>query len=112
MIGCTVRIRSISGQIYYSGEKNGRVHLIAIRPGEEGVASRYGTSRQDLGPGDYIINVRTGTYTVFAYMDTNFDGEQSLDEPAGFYDLNGDDEPDKIVVKGEVTGIDITLQEQ
>lgn len=100
--------REIKGQIIYSGNGYGSIHVSAIRPGEEGIKSRYNIG-MDRFDSDYHIIVRTGTYTVSAYMDTNYNHEQDSDEPSGFYDSNGDGIADEITVKGEVLGIDITL---
>jgi hypothetical protein len=63
----------------------------------------------NLGP--YNARVRTGTYTVSAYIDTNYNNKQDPNEPLGFYDGDGDGKADEIVVKGEVSGIDITLHD-
>jgi hypothetical protein len=52
-----------------------------------------------------------GTYTVSAYLDTNDNNEQEPDEPSGYYDGNGDGEPDEVFVDGEVTDIDITMRD-
>jgi hypothetical protein len=65
--GCVYEQRAIIGRISYSGEQTGMVMVIATRPGEEGLKSRYAIGMNHLG--SYQLNVRTGTYTVFAYMD-------------------------------------------
>ena len=83
--------------------------MIATRPGEQGITSHYAIGMNNLGP--YDIVVRTGTYTVSAYMDTNYDNKQEPNEPSGYYDGNGDGKADEIVVKGKVNGIDITLHD-
>ena len=107
--GCTVQQRAIIGQISYAGTQVGQILVDATRPGEQGITSRYGIGMNNIGPYDMVV--RTGTYTVSAYMDTNYDNKQEPNEPFGFYDANGDGKADEIVVKGEVTGIDITLHD-
>jgi hypothetical protein len=107
--GCTPQPRAIMGRISYAGTQIGSVKVVAIRPGEQGVKSRYEVGMNDLG--SYNMRVRTGTYTISAYMDTDYDNKQAPNEPFGYYDGNGDDKTDEIIVKGEVTGIDIMLHD-
>ncbi len=107
--GCTFQQRAIIGQISYAGAHIGEVSVIATRPGEQGVTSFYAIGMNNLGP--YDIHVRTGTYIISAYMDTDYDNKQDPNEPFGYYDGNGDGKADEIVVKGEVTSIDITLHD-
>jgi hypothetical protein len=107
--GCTFQQRAIMGQIGYAGTQTGRVEVIATRPGEQGITSFYAILMNNLGP--YNIRVRTGTYTVSAYTDTNYNDKQDPNEPFGFYDGDRDGKADEIVVKGEVSGIDITLHD-
>jgi hypothetical protein len=104
--GCSPEPRAILGQINYGGMKTGTVYITGQRPGETGILSSYTVS---TGIGPYDMRVRTGTYTVSAYMDINDDFKQGADEPSGFYDGNKDGKPDKVVVRGEVSGIDLTL---
>jgi hypothetical protein len=107
--GCTFQQREIIGQISYAGTQVGQVKVIATRPGEQGITSFYAIGMNNIGPYDSVV--RTGTYTISAYMDTNYDNKQKPNEPSGFYDGNRDGKADEIVVKGEVTGIDITLHD-
>lgn len=104
---CTPQPRAILGQIQYSGLHRGDISVVAVRPNEVGITSSYTIGLTRLGP--YDIRVRTGTYTVSAYMDVNYNNRQDADEPSGIYDANGDNMPDEIIVKGEVTDIDIIL---
>ena len=87
----------------------GSVHVIATRPGEQGITSFYAIGMNTFG--SYDLHVRIGTYTVSAYLDTNYDNKQEPNEPSGYYDGNGDGMPDEIVVKGEMVAIDITLRD-
>ena len=107
--GCTFQQRAIMGQIGYAGTQTGRVEVIATRPGEQGITSFYAIGMNNLGPYDSVV--RTGTYTVSAYVDTNYDNKQEPNEPFGFYDANGDGKADEIIVRGKVTGINITLRD-
>ena len=107
--GCTFQQRAIIGQISYAGTQVGQISVDATRPGEQGITSRYGIGMNNIGPYDMVV--RTGTYTVSAYMDTNYDNKQGPNEPFGFYDANGDGKADEIIVRGKVTGINITLRD-
>jgi hypothetical protein len=104
--GCSPEPRAILGQIDYEGTKTGNIYITAQRPGETGLQGHYTNS---VSLGSYNMIVRTGTYTVSAYVDINDDFKQDADEPYGFYDGNEDGQPDKIVVKGEIIGIDFVL---
>ena len=106
---CTIQQRAIMGQIRYSGAQVGQVIVTATRPGEKGITSSYGIGMNNIG--SYNMLVRTGTYTVSAYMDSNYNNRQDPDEPFGYYDGNKDNKADEIVVKGEITDIDITLHD-
>ena len=108
-IGCGPQPRAIIGEIIYSGMPIGKVIVVATRPGKEGIRSRYVIAMNNLG--SYDIRVSTGTYTVSAYIDTDYNKNQDPHEPSGYYDGDGDGEGDEIVVRGEVTGIDITLHD-
>ena len=107
--GCTFQQREIIGQISYAGTQLGQVKVIATRPREQGITSFYAIGMNNLGLYDSVV--RTGTYTVSAYVDTNYDNKQEPNEPFGFYDANGDGKADKIIVRGKVTGINITLRD-
>ena len=108
-VGCGPQPRAIIGKIIYSGMQIGKVRVIAARPGKESIRSRYVIAMDNLGP--YDLHVSTGTYTVSAYLDADYDGNQDPNEPSGYYDDDGDGKADEIVVRGEVTGIDITLHD-
>jgi len=97
------------GQISYAGTQVGQILVDAIRPGEQDITSRYGIGMDNIGPYDMVV--RTGTYIISAYMDTNYDNKQDPNEPFGFYDANGDGKADEIIVRGKVTGINITLRD-
>ena len=108
--GCTFQQRAIIGRISYTGTQTGDIKVLATRPGESGLKSFYAIVMRS--PGTYDIHVRNGTYTVSAFVDTDYDNRQSANEPSGYYDSNGDGKADELTVRGEVTGIDFTLKDQ
>lgn len=106
--------RSVSGEISYAGaaRANHKIIVVANRVGEQG-APAYSTSIS--GPGPFILlNVTDSTYNVFAFIDLGDDmGAPKPDEPAGWYDANGDGTPDAVVVQNgrPVTAVNITLRD-
>ena len=110
LFGCGIQPGAILGEIHYDGIKTGEVTVTAQRVGKTGRFSVYNVSTgRKLGAYDMRLR-RTGeTYTVSAYMDINNNNKQDADEPTGFYDNNKDGIPDEVVVKGEVSNINITL---
>lgn len=105
--------RTISGRISYEGniQPTHQIIVVAGRQGEQNPAYSA-VIRQ---PGLYTIsNVTDATYTIFAFMDVGDDmGPPQPNEPAGYYDADGDGKGDVVVLKDgkPLTGIDITLRD-
>jgi len=105
---------NISGQISYTGRITVPHNIIVVagRQGEQGPPAYAAVIP---GPGPYTItNVADGAYMVAAFMDLGDDmGPPAPDEPFGWYDPSGDQQPDPVVVRGGVTatGIDIILHD-
>jgi predicted outer membrane repeat protein len=102
---------SVSGTVSYAGSHDPNHEVL--------VAAHLNTNSEPVavvhisGPGDYsLANLPDGSYYISAFLDLNDSGEGPADsaEPFGWYDLNGDDNPDPVTISGgNITGIDITL---
>jgi hypothetical protein len=66
------------------------------------------------GPGVYsLTDVPDGSYYISAFLDIldRGSGPPEFGEPMGWYDANGDEEPDQVIINGgDISGIDITMQ--
>lgn len=102
---------TVSGTVLYSGvhDANHEVLVAAhLDPNNEPQAVVH-----IVGPGAYTLaDLPEGTYYISAFLDLNDNGDGPADtaEPLGWYDPNGDDNPDPITINGgNISGIDITL---
>ena len=102
---------TVSGAVIYSGvhDTNHEVLVAAHLDPNSGPDAMVHIS----GPGNYsLANIPDGSYYLSAFLDLNDSGDGPADsaEPFGWYDLNGDDNPDPVTISGgTISGIDITL---
>lgn len=102
---------TVSGTVLYSGvhDTNHEVLVAAhLDPNSEPQAVVH-----IAGPGAYsLANIPDGIYYLSAFLDLNDNGDGPADsaEPLGWYDLNGDDNPDPVTISGgTINGLDITM---
>ncbi len=63
-------------------------------------------------PGPYELHgLKDGTYTIYAFVDLDDDGAPRGNEPYGWYDQDGDDRADDVVVEGGASarGLAVTI---
>ncbi len=104
---------SIGGTTTYNGsyDPNHEV-LVAAHSNPE---SDPFASVHILGPGDYLLdNLPDGGYYISAFLDIHdrSEGPPEFGEPVGWYDFNGDGNPDPVTVSGgSVSGINIVISD-
>ncbi|MDI6703723.1 MAG: hypothetical protein QME40_03510 [bacterium] len=103
---------SVSGTVYYAGEKQGKVYVRLWFKEMEGEPDHIINIES---PGSYQFpNIPTGFYFVQAYLDADGSGDSTgptSGDPTGFYDPDKDKKPDPVLVVGDLSEIDIFLFE-
>ncbi len=104
---------SISGEITYDGSHDTNHEVIVAA--HESLNEVPIASVHIDGPGVYILpDVPDGSYYISAFLDIydRGDGPPNLGEPSGWYDADGDKNPDQVTVSGGViSGIDILMED-
>ncbi len=102
----------VSGTITYTGTITGTQTIYVSVHSHPGAPPSVPPASLTNPGGAYTVpGVADGTYYVSAYMDLDGSGgEPGSDEPMGWYDVDGDGNPDTITVSGSnVTGVDISF---
>ncbi len=102
---------SVSGTVTYNGSQDTN-HEVLVAAHLVLNGSPVASVHID-GPGVYsLTNLPDGNYYISAFLDIldRGDGPPEFGEPLGWYDANGDDNPDQVTVNGgNITGINITM---
>jgi predicted outer membrane repeat protein len=104
---------TVSGTATYEGSHNPDHEVLVaahLNVNSEPVASVH-----IWGPGGYaLVDLPDGSYYVSAFLDIHDRGEgpPEFGEPYGWYDSNGDGNPDPVTVSGgDISGIDILMED-
>ena len=101
----------ISGKIYYSGNRSGIIYIEVLYSCDPFAAPLFFTNISS--PGDYTINVTSGSYYVRAFMDANGNLSYDAGEPYGMA-INKSTCADADLINifnAGVSGVDITIYE-
>jgi hypothetical protein len=99
---------SISGTVYYPGGEQGNIIVNAVQVNPQ--TGRNFITNPSANQPFSLYGIVAGYYPIEAFLDVRFNGHRDPGEPSGFYDANGDGEPDAVFIQGKINGIDITLK--